>query len=233
MIRDQLAQIVAAQPCSLIDGTVRGGGETVMTGIAAQDARADIRRLIADRAIPASLDWRVESADPSFCPALELLRSVAPGFGSGEPRLTLGLANDRTRLRDGEHIRPYLVMPGFAGYLRVDYIARDGNVQHLYPQVADPAHGIAADPVRGFAAAERVKLGEPPPGQPAWEAGEPYGTDMIIAVASSRPLFDRPRPANVERAADYLRDMEAAMQAIRGSGARMVGNAILLEALPK
>jgi eukaryotic-like serine/threonine-protein kinase len=46
------------------------------------------------------------------------------------------MADGKTRLQDGEQIRMRLVMPDFPGRLRVDYLAHDGSVQHLYPQLA-------------------------------------------------------------------------------------------------
>ncbi len=110
----------------------------------------------------------------------------------------------------------------------VDYIAHDGSVQHLYPQLADPKNGIAADPPHSYAPGERVNLGHP-----SWVISEPYGTDMIIAVASSDPLFDRPRPANAETAGVYVRDLQAAIDAVQQRGARVAGAAVTLEALPK
>ena len=73
---------------------------------------------------------------------------------------------------------------------------------------------IAADPPRTYGAGEPVNLGHP-----SWVIGEPYGTDMIIAVASSEPLFDRPRPRNAETADVYLRDLQAAIDALPRSAA--------------
>ena len=61
--------------------------------------------------------------------------------------------------------------------------------------------------------------------------GEPYGTDMIIAVASSEPLFDRPRPGNTETADVYLRDLQSAIDALSRRGARLAGAAVTLEAV--
>ena len=110
----------------------------------------------------------------------------------------------------------------------MDYIAHDGSVQHLYPQLADPKNAIAADPPRTFGPGEALNLGHP-----SWLIGEPYGTDMIIAVASSEPLFDRPRPGNAETADVYLRDLQSAIDTLRRRGARLAGAAVTLEALPK
>ena len=62
------------------------------------------------------------SVDPIFCPALDTLHPIVPAFGGSGPRLGLTLADGKTRLRDGEHILPRLVMPDFRGNLRVDYV---------------------------------------------------------------------------------------------------------------
>ena len=114
--------------------------------------------------------------------------------------------------------------------------AHDGTLQHLYPQVADPKQGLTADPPKVFQPGEAVNLGDPRPGHPAWEVGPPYGTDMIIAIASSQPLFDRPRPDNVEmaaQAAEYLRELQAAVEAAQGRGVRLTGSAITVDTVQK
>ena len=112
-------------------------------------------------------------------------------------------------------------MPDFRGNLRVDYVAHDGTLLHLYPQVADPKQAMTADPPRVFQAGRGGQARRSKPGPPSWEVGQPYGTDMIIAIASSQPLFDRPRPDNVESAAEYLRDLQAAVEAAQGRGVRL------------
>ena len=54
---------------------------------------------------------------------------------------------------------------------------------------------------------------------------------MIIAVASSEPLFDHPRPSNAETADAYLRDLQAAIDSLRQHHGRVAGAGITLEAL--
>ena len=58
-------------------------------------------------------------------------------------------------------------------------------------------------------------------GNPAWQASPPYGTDMIIAVASSEPLFDRPRPSNAETVANLSARPEGSDRGRRHRGVRM------------
>ena len=120
-------------------------------------------------------------------------------------------------------------MGDFAGEIRVDYIAKDGSVMHLFPQLADAREKLAADPPRVFQPGTMLRLGERGPGRPGWQVDKPYGTDMIIAIASSAPLFSAPRPGNGEAGGEYLRDLKFAIDAARNRGVRMLAAALPLE----
>ncbi len=228
-LRRQVAQWVTDQNCTLLGGDVGDGGAIALSGLAGNRYLDDLRQGAASFASPSQIEWRVRGVDQVFCPALNMLRPLAPGFGAaGATHLGLRMADGKTRLHDGDPVGVQLVMPDFAGRLRVDYVAHDGSVQHLYPQLADPRAGIAADVARTYAAGEQVNLANP-----AWTIGEPYGTDMIMAIASSEPLFDRPRPSNAETVSVYLRDLQAAIERARQRGVRLAGAAVTLDALPK
>jgi serine/threonine-protein kinase len=229
-LRRQIAQWASSRNCALLRGDLADDGALALNGYAGARSIEELRQAVAAFARPpGQIEWRVNGVDQVFCPALNALRPITPGFGAtGGPRLGLQMADGKTRLHDGEHIRMRLVMPDFSGRLRVDYLAHDGSVQHLYPQLADAKVGIAADPPRTYSAGEEVNLGNP-----VWVIGEPYGTDMIIAVASSEPLFERPRPSNAELADEYLRALQARLEQLRMQGDRLAGAAITVEALPK
>ena len=227
-----MIRIVTTQPCAFLNGDVGDSGTITMNGIAGPGAQENLRQDTLSKGVTSQIDWRAATAERVFCPVLDILQSIAPPFGVSQPRLALTLANNLTVLRDGQRIRPQLVMPDFPAFVRVDYITHDGNVQHLYPQVADRG-GVTADKPRLLAPGESLNLGDPRPGQPAWEVGEPYGTDMITAIASSAPLFERPRAGNLERSDVYLRDLAAAVASTRAAGARQVGAGLLVDTLPK
>ena len=232
-VRKQVAQIAAGQRCATLDGDVQSGGMISLSGYAGSSAANAIRQALAGVSTPGGVNWNVVSVDSYYCPVLDLVHPLAATFGSAGARLGLGLAGGNNRLRDGDHILPRLVTADFRGYLRVDYVAHDGGVLHMYPQVSDPANRMTADPPRTFGPSESVNLGETSPGHPAWEVGEPYGTDMIVAIQSSQPLFERPRPSNLEKATDYLRELQAAVDAARQRGVRLAGSAITVETLAK
>lgn len=227
-LRRQLAEWVNTQHCALVGGDVSDVGAVTLSGYAGNSVVDSMRQSVVGFAPPNQIDWRVNGIDTVFCPALDLLHPTTPAFGASGPRLSLAMADGKTRLRDGELVRVRLTMPDFTSRLRVDYLGHDGSVQHLYPQLADPKDKIAADPPRTYAPYEVVNLRHP-----AWTIGEPYGTDMIMAVASAEPLFDKPRPGNSELADVYLRDLQAAVDAARKRGVRIAGAAATLEALPK
>ena len=228
-LRRQVVQWASSQNCALLGGNVTDSGSVDVSGLAGARYVEELRQGVATFAAPGQTDWRVSGVDQVFCPALNALRPVVPAFGAiGGTRLGLQMADGQTRLHDGDPVRVQLVMPDFPARLRVDYVAHDGSVQHLYPQLADPKIGIAADQPQIYAAGEPVNLGHP-----SWTIGEPYGADMIIAVASSEPLFDHPRPGNAETVAVYIRDLQAAIDRARQRGVRLAGAAVTLEALPK
>jgi eukaryotic-like serine/threonine-protein kinase len=226
-MRRQIAQYIAGRHCALLGGDLSDNGSVAMSGFVGSTFADELRQGIDGITSPNDIDWRVGSVDPVFCPALDALRPSVPAFGNGGFQLGLRMADDKTPLRDGEPIRLRLVMPGFAGWLRVDYIAHDRSVQHLYPQLAEPKVAIKADLPRTYGAGEPVDLGHP-----SWLVGPPYGTDMIIAVASSEPLFSRPRPRNQETAEAYLRDLQTAITNAAQHGVRLAGAATTLETLP-
>jgi serine/threonine protein kinase len=228
-LRRRITQWVSSRSCALLQGNIADDGALALNGYAGNRSIEELRQGVTAFAPPGQIEWQVSDVDQVFCPALNVLRPITPGFAAtGGPRLGLQMADGKTRLHDGEQIRMRLVMPDFPGRLQVDYLAHDGSVQHLYPQLADPRVGIAADPPRTFRAGEEINLGNP-----VWVIGEPYGMDMIIAVASSEPLFEHPRPSNAELADEYLRQLQAQLDKLRLQGDRLAGAAIAIEALPK
>ncbi len=227
-LRRRIAQWANSRSCAVLEGDVADGGAVELNGLASDHSIEGLRQGLAALVPPGQIDWRVTGVAPAFCPALDALHLATPAFGAtGAPRLGLQMADDKTSLRDGEPVRVRVAMPDFPGWLRVDYVVHDGTVQHLYPQLADTKNGIVADRPKSYAPGETVNLGNP-----SWLIGPPYGTDMIIAVAASDPLFDHPRASNSEPADAYLGDLWTAIDNLRQHHGRIAGAGIILEALP-
>jgi hypothetical protein len=227
-IRTELASFVSRLPCSLLDGDVQSGF-VELTGIGGKQAIASLRpKLTAMGLINPAPSLKVTQVDQEFCQWADFLRPLARTFGDSGPRLTLRLAGDPPWLVNNDYIRPLLTMGDFGGELHVDYIVRGGDVQHLYPQLADAKQRVAGDPPRTFSPGASLSLGEHGPDNPGWQVAEPFGTDVIIAIASEDALFDRPRPGNVEKADAYLRDLRRAVEFARSRGARVTATAMPL-----
>jgi len=231
--RHLLGQALTGSSCALGAGVVQDNGVLAVSGYASADAASALREAVAT--VPGgSLTWQMRQVDPVFCAALSLLRPIAAQGGAPVSGLSLTLAKGVTALHDGQRILPRITMGDFAGEVRVDYLGHDGSVVHLYPNAADPAAKVTARPSTRLRSGELLSIGDSGPGRPIWVAGPPYGTDMIMLVASSSPLLARTPARNEEDdAAQYLRELESAIARVRGAGGRVAGTLLLVDTLPK
>ena len=77
-----------------------------------------------------------------------------------------------------------------------------------------------------YRAGETVGLG--PNGDPlVGHVSEPYGTDIVVAIVSSQPLFAARRP-DAEAGEAYLNALDAAVEDLRRRGGRVAADAIVL-----
>ncbi|MBW4092955.1 MAG: protein kinase [Proteobacteria bacterium] len=228
-----LAAAIGGTSCVLAHPTVGPDGGVTVDGFAGSNVAAGLHTQLVDRAGAVPLDWQVQTLHPVFCSALAVLRPVAPLAGAPDLGLRLRLAGGIAALHDGARILPRVIAPHFGGYLRVDYLGHDGSLVHLYPTVADPSQHFVAVPSRRLAPGSLLRLGDNGAGRPLWEVGPPYGTDMIIAVASSQPLLRTDDPANVQdSAAAYLRRLAAAIAAARARGEQVTATVLPVDTLP-
>jgi serine/threonine-protein kinase len=222
-VRTALASALPPVNCSLVSGSI-GAERVTLQGVVGRGApERALRQAIASASGALPSEWRVRSFDGPFCAALDTLRPAAQAFGA-PGALSVTLAGDATRLRDGELVTVVLNGPDFASHLQVSFLVHDGTLAHLYPTPTDPA--------RLLPAGGSLRLGDPSIGGPAWAVSPPYGTDLIIAVASSTPLFDKPRPDD-EDVETYLRDLRAAIEQARRRGVRLAADAWLLETVAR
>ena len=93
-------------------------------------------------------------------------------------------------------------IPSYNSYIYIDYYQLDGGVIHLFP------NGMGLN--KPITAKTRHILGDTARGQKQWQINPPFGTEMIVIIASSTPLFDQPRP-ELEQAKDYLSALRKAI----------------------
>jgi hypothetical protein len=204
--------------CARVSGRYRlpegGDGEIVLSGhVRTSEERDDLLRRLS--AIPGVA--RLDAADlhlvgEPYCRVLaflgrpELVRSTDQQQGLaafGDPAQSSVM-----RFFGGMPFKFNFGAPEYDSYVYVDYFTKDGLVYHLIP-AENPAESR-------FRADEKVIVGD---GRgPDMTIGPPYGLDLVTAIGSPVPLFERLRPSLVEKASDYLAALAAALERLRQEG---------------
>jgi serine/threonine-protein kinase len=215
---------LGALPCTLLSAGYQGNGP-LLTGIAGAGApQAALTAALNSLPSTQKITDQIQTIDGPYCAALDAVRPYHSLFAAAGGGLGLSLAGGKTTLHDGELITIDQTMPNFGGYLETDYFSNDGTVLHLYPTSTDAA--------QKFQPGSSKILGDPAHGGASWQVSAPYGTDMIITIASSVPLFSKLRPQD-ENASDYLPALRTALQNAASSGAQISVAAIPVVTLPK
>lgn len=127
--------------------------------------------------------------------------------GVGLPQSTDQITNpllvgDDTHAREfryveGQQLVLDLTAPDYDAYVYVDYFDAQGQVIHLSPNDSTPLTRSKAK--------SAFRVGAASPGDPGLyiTIGPPYGQEIAVAFAASKPLYDDARPL-VEPAAPYL-----------------------------
>jgi serine/threonine-protein kinase len=174
-----------------------------------------VQRVLAERNVPSqAVTLRLQSFEGPYCGAIDILRQVAAGPGQSPQVAIIGTLP----LQRADLLRLEVQMPAYAGQLQVSYIMKSNEIVHLVPSQPHPAGA-------------RIRLGEPAPGFPGWEVDEPFGTDLIVAFASQRPLFAQPRP-QIESLDDFLPALAAALREARMQGSQVSARALVVETVP-
>jgi serine/threonine protein kinase len=219
-----LTATLASLPCTLLSGD-DSGAQPAISGLSGAGApQASLNAATGSLPQAISPSSTVQTIDGPYCDALNAIRPYHNLFAAAGTTLGLNLAGGKTTLHDGDLITVTNTMPNYSGYLETDYFSSDGTVLHLYPTPTDAQKLQAASSAK--------TLGDPTKGGASWQVSAPYGTDMIIAIATSTPLFTSPR-AQDENASDYLPALRAALQNVASSGGSVAVAAIPVVTLPK
>ncbi|HQT63986.1 MAG: hypothetical protein B7Z75_03615 [Acidocella sp. 20-57-95] len=214
-----LTDTLASLPCTLL-GATDHGGQPSLFGIAGAGApQAGLASAMGS--LPASLMpvSTVQPLDGPYCDALNAIRPYHDFFAKPGMELGLSMVGGATTLHNNDLITLQNAMPNFAGYLQTDYFTADGTVFHLYPTPTDPLKLQPAGTVR--------VLGDPSKGGASWQVSAPFGTDLIISIVTSAPLFSKIRPQD-ENASDYLPALRTALQNAASTGQNLSVAAIQL-----
>ncbi|MGD9616821.1 MAG: DUF4384 domain-containing protein [Alphaproteobacteria bacterium] len=212
-----LAEAMQRVQCGSLRKTTNEQGKPVITGAVANDTEKSNLIQVSNTLAPGHRpEIQVRVVPPPLCRSLsdlDGLRSASLVADGLDARLNDGL-NDGPGaiLKEGDPIGIKVKAGDYPVDLRIDYFSLDGQVLHMVPNEHMPSVRLAAGATRIFGAG----------GGEDWRAGgPPFGTELILVIATPQPLDLGPRPV-VEDAAAYLSDLGKALRQ-RGAGAAQPG----------
>ena len=203
------AAAAVAPDCGLLAAAADEASVT-LAGVLRRGQERLVQSMLDAFGVPAdAVRLRVEPFEGPYCDALStlLMNTVVPP-PDGPPRVSL--LGDRP-LSDGERLRFRVEMPAWPAHLGAFYLTVSGEVATL---VAD------AQPRPAGAG---VVLEDP-----RWKIAAPFGTDLLLVVASDAPLFDRRRPS-IEKLEDFTPALSAALGRARRAAGRVSARAVVVE----
>ncbi|WP_052213756.1 serine/threonine-protein kinase [Belnapia sp. F-4-1] len=205
-----IAAMLRTMPCSLVQATPAGRGGLSVTGLASTAVAEAMRRdLGASGLPPGATRIALDSFDGPYCRTLDIVRPFAI-LGDDAPNLTFTSANP---LREGQGLRFNVTTPPWPARLHVAYVSEAGEVGHLVQGGTPQPPGTS--PVFGDGS--------------RWVATAPFGTDMLVVIASEAPLFQqRRRPEPLE---DFNIALAGALRDAQQAG-RVAVRVVLLRTVP-
>ncbi len=183
-------------------GTRTEGERRVLSGFVATDG--DLKLIGAVAA--GSPDLALGEIEVVPWPLCEALQTLDQALGAPEPpRISVNAA----ALREGDNLTIEAQSSGEPRHLYVSYVQADGSVLNL----AQPAADAGEATVR----ASVLKFGDGKDNRPRFLIGPPFGREMIITLASPRPLFGEALPKK-QAARDYLTMLRRALMVPRSPG---------------
>ncbi len=214
---DPVAQILARLPAGQCgayqitqDGDNRFQLAAYAPSAAARDALASAFRAETeanDEAI------KITVLAPVLCAVIALIdrhRATAPvSIGT----LYNGRGEETDLFQDGDSVILDISPRETPHYVAIDYLVADGVAARLYPLTSESEHLLSAG--------ERLRLGAEGSPSGVWEVGPPFGSDLLVILASPDALQLR-IPAQ-DSVADYTSTLENALRDSGPNGSLLIG----------
>ncbi len=199
-----MARVLAAPDCARVHTVfdVQTGTLELRGHVPEEDARAPLLDSLRAQ-IGGALEVR-DRLQILPLPQCALLDGIAAlGLPQSEEQLTdSDLVGEIGQVRDyafteGDRLVIDLTAPDYPAYVYLDYFDATGQVLHLMPNPQTPLRRL--DPGRAFSVGREGDLD--------LRIAPPFGQDIAVAFATSRPLYNGLRPM-VEKAEPYLADLQ-------------------------
>jgi len=203
-----VSTVLAGVPCSALVPAIDGRVVSVQGYLAHSVGPARLKKMLAALPGVTRVELTLHDVDDAKCPLMRVLGRYWVASRTAGVSLRLNPGSGRGgNLAAGDTLMVDVTTPDYQSYVSVDYFVLDGNVVHLLPNAA--ARENLAPPRY---TATIGSLGN-------WVIGPPFGTDMLVLVTTSVPLFEGLRP-DAEPGPAYLRALDERLAAIaRAHGA--------------
>lgn len=178
---------LASYQCAGLDVVPAGGVNTVKGYVGTEADLAKLRESAKRAGVQVDVSVRP-------WPQCEMLETFKEALAAKDaPKLRL--RGDKTELKDGDPLVIEVTTPPSPMYLYLVYVQADGKAVYL----VQPRHPAPSPQPQ----ARTIVLGDGSAAGPKFTIEKPFGSEMILAIASASPLFDQGRPSpEVER--DFL-----------------------------
>jgi serine/threonine protein kinase len=187
-------QALARIPCSALIATEQNDSMRVEGFVAASYGAARVKSMLESTPGARPVALEVQQVSEEKCGILNLLAPYWTAHRQAGGRTSIHTRPRDARLMEGEKLMLDVNTPGHVSYVNVDYYSFDGNVVHLVPS-------------------PRARANQAPPNYSAtiggltnWIVSKPFGTDLIVLLATPVPLFDPLRPVS-ENTPAYLTEV--------------------------
>ncbi|MFC7737473.1 protein kinase [Roseomonas sp. GCM10028921] len=185
--------------CSLLEAEA-DERHLVLRGLVRRDGAEALRRRIEGfRLPPGSVRLELREFEADFCGLIDTVRPAAVR-GEAAPQLVLESPDP---LPAGQALRFRVRMPTREAYLHVYFFSSDGKVGNMAQSVEPLPPGVT----RAF-------------GEPYWTPAAPYGTGLLVAVASDTPLYPG-RRGIIEQSFDAVSALGYAIEMAKQRGERV------------
>jgi len=200
-----VSTVLAGVPCSALVPAIDGRVVSVQGYLAHSVGPARLKTMLAALPGVTRVELTLRDVDDAKCPLMRVLGRYWVASRTAGVSLRLNPGSGRGgNLAAGDTLMVDVATPDYQSYVSVDYFVLDGNVVHLLPNAA--ARENLAPPRY---TATIGSLGN-------WVIGPPFGTEMLVLVTTSVPLFEGLRP-DAEPGSAYLRALDERLAAIAGA----------------
>ena len=212
---------VEAVACSVLLSRLGTDGGITVSGVGEQQSIAQLKVNLDGLGRTAGNDApgtvaEVKYVQPALCPVLDLVKAA---YANGAARLQLLPPGRMPVMRGGEYITPRVEAPDFNASIVGDYFSLGDDGSPAVAHLTLLPSGTQA-PGRGSRPAV-VTLGIDRPRELQLIVSKPFGTDLVLAIASSEPLSLGKRTTEAVPAGREVEQLRSAIFTVLRKGGRV------------